>query len=156
VSPKPAQPKDAAKDTGSDDEDDVLSQVPDDEVEDSDAGSEDEEEEEEEVKYDDQRDLLICRSIKDLWYDNLLENVPQQIIQVVKGMLTPSQRDLLFPYIEKVPQGVLTIVGPAGTGKSFALSGIILLKFRAGKKSLCDCSEQCCSGQYRHQGAGGG
>jgi len=48
-------------------------------------------------------------------------------------MLASSQRDLLFPYIEKVPQGVL-ILGPAGTGKSFALSGITLLKLGAGKK----------------------
>jgi hypothetical protein len=128
LSPKPAQPKDAANYADCDDEDDVLSLVSDDDVGRSDDESEDEGEEEEEIKYDNQRDLLMCRSIKNLRYDNLLENVPQQIIQEVKGMLTPSQRDLLFPYIEKVPQGVLIILGSAGTGKSFALSGIILLK----------------------------
>jgi hypothetical protein len=37
----------------------------------------------------------------------------QPIIREVKDMLTPSQRDLLFPYIEKVPMGVILILGPA-------------------------------------------
>jgi hypothetical protein len=134
VAPKPAQPKDAANDTGSDDEEDAYSRVSDDDAEDSNDENNDEDEEEEEVKYDNQRDLLMCRSIKNLRHDNLLENVPGQIVQEVKNMLTPSQRDLLFPHIEKVPMGVLLILGPAGTGKSFALSGIILLKLGAGKR----------------------
>lgn len=65
-------------------------------------------------------------------YTNFVHGVPEDILAELAGQLTPRQRELAFPFLEKVPMGVLIILGPAGSGKSWMLGFTILLLIASG------------------------
>jgi AAA domain len=90
--------------------------------------------EEKQITYEDHKAILQGRRIDNLIFKDLAQDVPLEIIEEVRAMLTTKQRDLLFGFIHRVPMGFMIILGPAGTGKSFVLAGIIMLLIAAGKK----------------------
>lgn len=78
------------------------------------------------------RDILVNRRIERLVYTDFTYGVPQDILTELTAQLTPRERELAFPFLEKVPMGILIMLGPAGSEKSWKLGFILLLMIAGG------------------------
>ena len=128
-----AERNDTGNDSASEEDEDGLSMVTMDSIQHKD-GDDEEGEQEEKVSFDNQMEILMCRKIICLREEDRLADVPGDIVAEFGAMLTTRQRRLLFSFLRRVPMGVLLLLGPAGTGKSFAIAAVIIFKIAAGRK----------------------
>ncbi|RDW71234.1 hypothetical protein BP6252_07797 [Coleophoma cylindrospora] len=80
-----------------------------------------------------QRDIALGRSISDCFDVDFLAHVPQALQAALRGRMTPCQISRILPCLRSVSQGVLILLGFAGSGKTTFLALIMLMLVGAGK-----------------------